>query len=78
MTPRDIGPFCALIRSEILELTLDCNHVGNSIWALFSLKIQHLKVLCLANADICGFAVRGFGMFTAPSRKSGRTEFIFQ
>ena len=55
MTPDDISQFCSLIRSDLLKLTLDFNHIGNSIWSLCSLgrKIEHLKVLSLANTDIC-------------------------
>ena len=55
MTPDDISQFCSLIRSDLLKLILDFNHISNSIWSLCSLgrKIEHLKVLSLANADIC-------------------------
>ena len=55
MTPDDISQFCSLIRSDLLKLILDFNHIGNSIWSLCSLgrKIEHLKVLSLANTDIC-------------------------
>ncbi|CAB4009579.1 NLR family CARD domain-containing 3-like, partial [Paramuricea clavata] len=59
MTPDDICKFCSLIRSDLLKLDLDFNHVGNSIWSLCSLglSIKHLKVLSLANTDICGDVV---------------------
>ena len=55
MTPDDISQFCSLIRSDLLKLILDFNHIGNSIWSLCSLgrKIEHLKVLSLENTDIC-------------------------
>ena len=55
MTPDDISQFCSLIRSDLLKLILDFNHISNSIWSLCSLgrKTEHLKVLCLANTDIC-------------------------
>ena len=55
MKPDDISQFCSLIRSGLLELYLDFNHVGHSVWSLCSLgeKIKHLKVLSLANTNIC-------------------------
>ena len=55
MTPDDISQFCSLIRSDLLKLILDFNHIGDSIWSLCSLgrRIKHLKVLSLANTDIC-------------------------
>ena len=59
MTCDDICVFPSLIRSDIASLNLSSNHVGCSIWSLCSLKINHLKVLCLANSDVCGFAVQG-------------------
>ena len=54
MKPEDIAQFCSLIRSDVLELNLDCNHIGHSIWSLCSLseRIKHLKVLSLANTDV--------------------------
>ena len=54
MTPVDISQFCSLIGSDLLKLNLDCNHVGNSVLSLCSirLRIKHLKVLSLANTDI--------------------------
>ena len=56
MTPLDISTFCSLVRSNLLKLNLDFNHVGNSIWSLcaLGLRIKHLKVLSLANTDISG------------------------
>ena len=55
MKPDDISQFCSLITSNLLELNLNCNHIGHSIWSIWSLgeKIRHLKVLSLANTDIC-------------------------
>ncbi len=63
MTPADISQFCFLIRSDLLKLTLDFNHIGDSIWSLCSLgpSIKHLKVLSLANTDICS-GVCGLGI----------------
>ena len=54
LTPSDISKFCSLVRSDLLKLNLDFNHVGNSIWSLsaLGLKSKHLKVLSLANTDI--------------------------
>ena len=56
LTPSDISKFCSLVRSDLLKLNLDFNHVGNSIWSLsaLGLKSKHLKVLSLANTDISG------------------------
>ena len=59
MTDKDICRFVSLVRSDLLKLNLDCNHVGSSIWSLCSLRIKHLKVLSLANTGICGSAVQG-------------------
>ena len=55
LTPFDISQFCSLIGSDLLKLNLDCNHVSNSVLSLCSirLRIKHLKVLSLANTDIC-------------------------
>ena len=56
MTPLDISTFCSLVRSNLLKLNLDFNHVGNSIWSLcaLGLRIRNLKVLSLANSDVSG------------------------
>ena len=62
MTPNDICRFFSLIRSDLLKLHLDFNHVGNSIWSLCSLRIKHLKVLTLENTDICDPAVEGLAI----------------
>ena len=61
MMPLDICRFCSLVspRSVLLKLNLDFNHIGSSIWSLCSLGVKHLKVLSLANTDICGPAVQG-------------------
>ena len=54
MTPFDISQFCSLIRSDLLKLNLDFNHVSTSVLSLCSLglRIKHLKVLSLANTNI--------------------------
>ena len=54
MMPNDISQFCSLIGSDLLKLSLDFNHVGNSIWSLCSIhpRIKHLKVLSLENIYI--------------------------
>ena len=54
MTLFDITQFCSLIRSNLLKLNLDFNHIGNSVLSLCSLglRIKHLRVLSLANTDI--------------------------
>ena len=54
MTPLDISTFCSLVRSYLLKLNLDFNHVGDSIWSLCSIRlwIKHLNVLSLASTDI--------------------------
>ena len=59
MTPVDVGSFCFFIKSNLMKLNLDFNHVGNSIWSLCTQGFKHLKVLSLANTDICGPAVQG-------------------
>ena len=55
MKPDDIWKFSSLIRSDLLELNLDFNIVDHSVWSLCSLgeKIKHLKVLSLANTNMC-------------------------
>ena len=62
MMPLDICRFCYLVRSDLLKLNLDFNHVGGSVWSLCSLSIRHLKVLSLANTDIGGPAVKGLAI----------------
>ena len=61
MTPMDICRFCTLVspKSVLLELTLDFNHIGSSVWSLCSLRVKHLKVLNLAETAISGPAVQG-------------------
>ena len=63
MTPEDIGQLCFLIKSNLMKLNLDSNHIGNSIWSLSSLTVRfkHLKVLSLANTDVC-VAVEGLAV----------------
>ena len=55
MKPDDILQFCSIITLNLLELNLDCNHICHSIWSIWCLgeKIRHLKVLSLANTNIC-------------------------
>ncbi|XP_028407449.1 protein NLRC5-like [Dendronephthya gigantea] len=55
LTPENINQFCFLIKSNLTKLYLDSNHICSSIWSLCSLsvKIKHLKVLSLANTDVC-------------------------
>ncbi|XP_028399720.1 uncharacterized protein LOC114523089 isoform X1 [Dendronephthya gigantea] len=53
MTPEDISRFSFLIRSNLTKLYLDSNHIGNSIWSLAALGLRFLKVLSLANTDVC-------------------------
>ena len=55
MIPDDISLLCSLIRSSLLKLNLNSNHIGPSIWSLCSLgsRIKHLKVLSLANTNVC-------------------------
>ena len=59
MTSDDICLLPCLIRSCLVSLDLDLNHVGCSVWSLCSLRIRHLNVLSLANTDISGPAVQG-------------------
>ena len=70
MTPCDLSQFCSLVRSNLLKLYLDLNHVGNSIWSLCSLglRIKHLKVLSLANTNISD-AVHGLAALLSLVRK---------
>ncbi len=63
MTPEDICQFSFLVRSDLLKLSLDFNHVGSFIWSLCPLRIRQLKVLSLANTDIRGPAVEGLAFF---------------
>ena len=59
LTSDDICLLPSLIRSCLVSLDLDLNHVGCSVWSLCSLRIRHLNVLSLANTDISGPAVQG-------------------
>ena len=49
----------SLIKSDLVSLNLDYNHVGCAIWSLCPSRIKHLKVLSLANTDVSGPAVQG-------------------
>ena len=69
MTSDDIYLFPSFIRSDLVNLNLDFNHVGCSILTLRSLRIKHLKVLSLANADICGSAVQGLAIVLSSARE---------
>ena len=69
MTSDDIHLFPSFIRSDLVNISLDFNHVGFSIVILRSLRIKHLKVLSLANADICGSAVQGLAIVLSSARE---------
>ena len=69
MTSDDICLFPSWIRSDLVSLTLDLNHVGCSIWSVCSLRIRHLKVLSLANTDVCGPAVQGLTRVLTSARQ---------
>ena len=69
MTSDDIYLFPSFIRSDLVNINLDSNHVGCSILTLRSLRIKHLKVLSLANADICGSAVQGLAIVLSSAKK---------
>ena len=69
MTANDICHFLSLIKSDLVSLNLDYNHVGCSIWSLCSLRIKHLKVLSLANTDVSGPAVQGLAIVLSSARE---------
>ena len=69
MTSDDIYLFPSFIRSDLVNINLDSNHVGCSILTLRSLRIKHLKVLSLANADICGSAVQGLAIVLSSAKE---------
>ena len=69
MTPEDICQFSFLVRSDLLKLSLDFNHVGSFIWSLCPLRIRQLKVLSLANTDIRGPAVEGLAFFLSLAKE---------
>ena len=69
MTSDDICLLPSLIRSCLVSLDLDLNHVGCSVWSLCSLRIRHLNVLSLANTDISGAAVQGLTRVLTSARQ---------
>ena len=69
MTSDDIYLFPSFIRSDLVSINLDFNHVGCSVLTLRSLRIKHLKVLSLANADICGSAVQGLAIVLSSAKE---------
>ena len=69
MTPDGICCFASLMKSDLLSLNLDFNHVGGSIWLLRLLKIKHLNVLGLANTDVCGSAIEGLASVLSSTSK---------
>ena len=69
MTDKDICRFCSLIKSPLLKFDLDFNHVGPSVWSLCALRWMNLKVLSLANTDICGAAVDGLEVLLSEAKE---------
>ena len=69
MTSDDICLLPSLIRSDLVSLNLDLNHVGCSIWSLCSLRIRDLKVLSLANTDVSGAAVQALTKVLTSARQ---------
>ena len=69
MTSDDIILFPSWIRSDLVSLNLDANHVGWSICCLCSLRIKDLKVLSLASTDVCGAAVQGLTKILSSTRQ---------
>ena len=69
MTPNDICRLTSLIRSRLVNLNLDLNHVGCSIFSLCSLRFEHLKVLSLRNTDVSGPAVQGLAIVLSSARE---------
>ena len=69
MTPNDICRLASLIRSRLVNLNLDLNQVGCSIFSLCTLRFEHLKVLSLANTDVSGSAVQGLAMVLSSARE---------
>ena len=69
MTPNDICRLTSLIRSRLVNLNLDVNHVGCSIFSLCSLRFEHLKVLSLTNTDVSGPAVQGLAIVLSSARE---------
>ena len=62
MTSDDIYLLPSLMRSDLMSLNLDSNHVGCSILTLRSLRIKHLKVLSLENTGVCGPATQNLAI----------------
>ena len=69
MRPNDICRLASLIRSHLVNLNLDLNQVGCSIFSLCTLRFEHLKVLSLANTDVSGSAVQGLAMVLSSARE---------
>ena len=69
MRPNDICRLASLIRSRLVNLNLDLNQVGCSIFSLCTLRFEHLKVLSLANTDVSGSAVQGLAMVLSSARE---------
>ena len=69
MTSDDIYFLPSLIRSDLMSLNLDANHVGCSILTLRSLRIRHLKVLSLENTDVCGPATQNLAIVLSSARE---------
>ena len=69
MTSDDIFLFPSFIKSDLVNIKLDFNHVGCSIFTLLALRIKHLKVLSLANADICGPAIHGLAIVLSSAKE---------
>ena len=69
MTSDDIYLLPSLIRSDLMSLNLDANHVGCSILTLRSLRIKHLKVLSLENTDVCGPATQNLAIVLSSTKE---------
>ena len=69
MTSDDIYLLPSWIRSDLINLNLDLNHVGCSILTLRSLRIGHLKVLSLANTDVSGPATQNLAIVLSSARQ---------
>ena len=69
MTSDDIYLLPSWIRSDLINLNLDLNHVGCSILTLRSLRIKHLKILSLANTDVCGPATQNLAIVLSSARE---------
>ena len=69
MTSDDIYLLPSLIRSDLMSLNLDANHVGCSILTLRSLRIKHLKVLSLENTDVSGLATQNLAIVLSSAKE---------